>query len=319
MSPKRRCELSACKVSLILLVCFGACSFGALCAAPQDSNQPHVLSEEVRLVLLPVVVWNHQGHFVTGLTASNFRVYEDGLLQEISKFEDTDVPVTVGIVVDHSGSMAARRYEVIEGALAFVQESNPQDWEFVVNFGNTVSFGLPPGVAFTSNIGELRAALSVPNASGKTALYDAISAALRHFVPDDPNKKVLLLISDGGDNASTHTFRQALRQTQAANVVIYSIGLLDAYSADQNPQVLVKLAKATGGEVYFPNSPEEILSVCKRIAQDIRHQYTLGYEPPANGPEGYRKIRVRVHAPGHGKIFVRTRSGYFYTPNPVSH
>ncbi|HEX4076785.1 MAG TPA: VWA domain-containing protein [Candidatus Acidoferrales bacterium] len=296
-----------------------AASFQASFASPpagatsgRDAPSNAVLSEETRLVVVPVSVTDRQGHFVSGLKESNFRVYEDGKAQEIAVFRDADVPVTVGIVVDHSGSMEVKSDEVIQGATAFVEASNPQDKEFVVNFGKTVSFGLSANVPFTSNIAELRAALSTPSASGMTALYDAVAMALQHFQGSEVDKKVLLLISDGGDNASAHKLSQVLRMAQAANVVIYAIGLLDPFSADQNPDVLRKFARGTGGEVYFPNSTIEVVSVCVAIATDIRHQYTLAYAPPENGGKRrYRRIHVVVHAPGRGRLFVRTRKGYF--------
>jgi Ca-activated chloride channel family protein len=281
----------------------------------QDTSKDNVISEDVNLLVLPVAVTDRAGHFVSGLEASNFRVYEEGRLQKITLFHHEDIPVTIGLVVDHSGSMVAKQLQVIEGAQAFVHASNPQNREFVVDFGNTVSFALPPNVPFTNDVEQLTAALSTPSASGKTALYDAVVAALKHVREDSNQKRVLILISDGGDNASQHTFAQALRLAQAGNVVIYAIGLLDELSADQNPNVLKKLTAETGGQAYFPNSLAEIVSLCQQIAADIRQQYTLGYSPLDPNRSGYRKIRVNVTAPGRGKLFVRTRAGYFVPAN----
>jgi VWFA-related protein len=288
-------------------------SFGARPALGQEfsPSPPAVLSEETKLVVVPVSATDRQGHFVAGLKESNFRVYEDGKAQSIAAFRDADVPVTVGILVDHSGSMAAKSDDVIQGATAFVQASNPQDEEFVVNFGNGISFGLPPDVPFTGNIAELRAALSTPSTTGMTALYDAMAAAIQHFQGSPTDKKVLLLISDGGDDVSRHKFGEILHMAQGANVAIYSIGLLDPLSADQNPEVLRKFARETAGEVYFPNSTIGVVSVCIAIANDIRHQYTLAYAPPANGKAGSHRIRVVVHAPGRGRLTVRARKEYF--------
>jgi Ca-activated chloride channel family protein len=286
--------------------------------AAQDGSSHYVISEDVNLVVLPVTVRERNGRFVSGLNVSNFQVYEDGKLQKVTLFRDEDVPVTVGLVVDHSGSMAAKQLEVIEGAQAFVQASNPQDREFVVNFNSTVSFPLPENVAFTSNPDVLRAALSTPSASGKTALYDALAAAMEHFQNGDADKRVLLLISDGGDNASKNSFSQVFQMTQTANVMIYAIGLFDEHSADQNPKVLKKLAEETGGQAYFPTSLAQIVSVCREIAAEIRHQYTLGYSPADSGRSGYRKIHVSVTAPGRGKLSVRTRTGYFSPPQRPS-
>jgi VWFA-related protein len=279
----------------------------------QQNSGGALITKQVSLVLLPVTVTDREGHFVTGVDVSDFRVFEDGHPQQIQLFRHEDTPVTVGILVDRSGSMAARSGDVIAGAAAFVQASNPQDREFVVNFSDKVEFGLPANIAFTNDANELKTALSLVPPSGRTALFDALSAGLAHFQKDDPDKKVLLLISDGGDNASQHTFAQVLRMAQSSNVVIYAIGLLDEHSADQNPSVLRKLARQTGGYIYFPNTTAEIVKVCREIAEEIRHQYTLGYDPPETGRPSYRKIRVTVTAHGRGKLFVRTRSGYFFS------
>jgi Ca-activated chloride channel family protein len=293
-----------------------SCLFSHPFVTAQDTSHEHVLTVDTRFVLLPVMVTNREGHFVSGLDVSNFRVYENGRPQKIDVFRNSDVPVTVGLVVDHSGSMSSKMDKVIEGTLAFVQASNPQDREFAVNFSDAVSLGLAPSVAFTSNTNDLRAALLATRPSGKTALYDALEVALEHLRSDPSDKKAILLISDGGDNASSHNFAQVLRMAQSTNVIIYTIGLLDEYDADQNPQVLKKLARETGGEAYFPNSIPAITDTCRQIAMDIRHQYTLGYTPPNTGQSGYRKLRVSVRAESWGKLFVRTRSGYFLPSNP---
>jgi len=277
----------------------------------QDNQNSYVISETVNLVELPVTVRDSKGQFVSGLEQPNFHVYEKGLMQDITLFRNEDVPVTAGLVVDHSGSMGNKRDEVMQGARAFVQASNPQDRDFVVNFSDTVTFGLPSDIPFTSNTEDLQAALLATPLSGKTALYDAVAAALERLQKDKRDKKVLLLISDGGDNASRHNFSEVLRMAQAANVVIYTVGLFDENAADQNPKVLKKFAADTGAQVYFPMSPTEVVSVCKEIAADIRHQYTLGYSPPNPEGGGYRPVRVKVNAPSRGKLSVRTRAGYF--------
>ncbi len=310
--PMNRLSPRICLLAFACLQILVALSPNAL--AQQKNPQNFAISKDVDLVLLPVMVRNAKGQFVSGLDASDFRVYEKGRPQKISLFRSEDVPVTVGILVDHSRSMAAWRDQVIRGAGAFVQASNLQDKEFVVNFGNSARLTLPPNVQFTSNAEELQNALSVPYASGKTTLYDALAAALQHIQASTPNKKVLLLISDGGDNASQRNFSEVLKMAQTANVLIYSIGLLDELSADQNPGVLKKLALATGGESYFPASEAELIADCRLIARDIRHQYTLGYNPTDDNDSGYRKIRVRVSATGRGKLIFRTRTDYFLPP-----
>lgn len=283
----------------------------------QEPSTGHVLSTEANLVVLPVTVRDRRGQFVSNLDKSNFHVYEDGKIQNITLFRNQDVPATVGLVVDHSASMAAKQLQVIEAAQTFVQASNPQDREFVVNFSDTVSLALPGNVAFSNDVEFLRSALSIPFASGRTALYDALLVAMEHFEKNGADRKVLLLVSDGGDNASKHNFSQVLRTTQTDDVIIYAIGLFDVNSADSNPRILKKLADETGGRAYFPSSYSELLNACRNIALDIRHQYILGYAPPGTSHPGYRRIRVRVATAGHGKLFVRTRPGYYYVPPPA--
>lgn len=283
--------------------------------AAQENSSPFSIHREVDLVVLPVTVTDRNGQFVSDLDQANFHAYEDGKPQEIKLFRHEDIPVAAGLVVDHSGSMAAKQVEVIAGAQAFVQASNPEGREFVINFSGVPSFGLPPNMEFTSRVDDLVAALSTPYASGKTALYDAVALGLNRLQGAQLDKKVLLLISDGGDNASKLTFAEVLREAQAANVVIYSIGLLDEHNADQNPDVLKKFARDTGGQAYFPNSLAELLRVCRDIAADIRHQYTIGYNPPDALRGGYRKVHVRVTAPGRGRLTVRTRTSYIVPTN----
>jgi Ca-activated chloride channel family protein len=263
-------------VSLCLSICF---DFLPATEAAQESSEHPVIARAVDLVVLPVTVKDRNGQFVSGLTSKNFQVYEDGHPQEISLFRQEDTPVTVGLVVDHSASMAAKNSEVMAGAVAFVQASNAQDRDFVVNFSDTVSLGLPGGAEFTADVGQLQVAISARVISGRTALYDGLAAALEHFQAAPLDKKVIVLISDGGDNNSGRNFAQVLHMAQAANVVIYAIGLFDEQSTDQNPKVLQKLAKDTGGYAYFPGSYSEVVNTCKQIAADIRHQYTIGYMP----------------------------------------
>jgi Ca-activated chloride channel family protein len=316
-SPLPKCK--ALYLCLLLLACLPISSrLPATVSAAQESSSQFSIRKEVSLVVLPVTVTDRNGQFVTGLDQANFHAYEDGKPQEITLFRHEDIPVAAGLLVDHSGSMAPRQLEVIAGAQAFVQASNPQDREFVINFSGVPSFGLPSNMDFTSRVDDLVAALSTPYATGKTALYDAVAVALKRLQDDPLDKRVLLLISDGGDNASTRTLAQVLREAQAANVVIYAIGLLDEHNADQNPDVLKKFARDTGGQAYFPNSLADLLRVCQDIAADIRHQYTIGYSPPDASRAGYRKVRVSLTAPGRGRLTVRTRTSYFIASNTSS-
>ncbi len=276
--------------------------------AREDADE-YKISVNVGLVVLPVTVTDRKDHAVPNLVAENFRVYENGQIQKIVLFKHEDLPVTVGLVVDASGSMLPRRGQVIEAASVFARSSNPQDQIFVVNFSDSASLGLPAKVAFTDRPALLTTALS-DSMGGRTALYDALAMALQHLQQGRWDKKVLILVSDGGDNTSHLTFPQILRQVEAANALIYTVGILDEQEADQNPGILKRLAKAAGGKAYFPESASEVITICAEIARDLREQYTLGYVPSRGNPATYRKITVKVSAPGKPKLVARTREGY---------
>ncbi|HWF38374.1 MAG TPA: VWA domain-containing protein [Candidatus Acidoferrales bacterium] len=280
---------------------------------PARSADEHIIRSEADLVVLPVTVKDHQGRFVSGLQQQDFQVYENGQPQTISDFSHSDVPVTAGLVVDSSGSMHLNRPEVAAAAKDFLSSSNPRDQVFVVNFNEQASLGLPSGVAFTSNVGELEAAVFRGPSTGMTALYDAIGLGLKHLNDSlDNNKKALIIISDGGDNASHEDFHKVLNTALHENAIIYAIGILDEQEADVSPRILRKLAKDTGGRAFFPTSASVLPDICHEIATDLREQYTIAYIPSDRRENGaYRTIRVTVHAPGKGSLVVRTRKGYF--------
>lgn len=298
-------------------------------AWPQESSSPqsyqggdYTISVSVDMVVLPATAQDHKGALVSGLAKDDFQVYEDGVLQPIKYFSHDDVPVTVGLVVDNSGSMRPKRLEVNAAALAFVRSSNPQDQMFVVNFNEKVSFGLSDQLPFTDNVEQLEAALSGTAAVGQTALYDAVAAALDHLKKGDRDKKVLVVISDGGDNASKHSLNQILSMVGHPGVVVYTIGIFDEEDEDRNPQVLKQLAKNTGGEAFLPESLKDVIPICERIAHDIRNQYTIAYVPTNRKRDGtYRVIQVKASAPGRGRLSVRTRTGYYApsaSPSPAA-
>ena len=214
-----------------------------------------IIRSQTDLVILPVSVTNHKGRFVPDLAKQYFRVYENGQAQSISEFSRSDVPVTAGLVIDSSGSMAPNRREVAEAAKDFLESSNPQDQIFAVNFNEKVSLGLPSGDAFTSNVGQLEAAVLRGPSTGMTALYHAISVALKHLEAGSEQKKALIIISDGGDNASRESFRQVLNSALHSHAILYTIGIMSEEESDVNPSALRKLAKATGGRAFFRNPP----------------------------------------------------------------
>jgi len=279
--------------------------------SPSDSGGEYTLKLNANMVILSATVLDRHNALVSGLNKDDFKIYEDGTLQQIKNFSHEDIPVTVGILVDNSYSMSPKRADVIAAALAFAHSSNPQDQMFIVNFNDHVSFGLPAATPFTDQQDQLQVALSGIRAIGQTSLYDGLAAALEHLKQGNRDKKVLLLISDGGDNASKHTLAQVIDMAKHSAAIIYSIGIYDEQDGDQNPGVLRRFAKETGGEAFFPESPKDITSICEGIARDIRTQYTLTYVPTIASQDGrYRGIEVKASMHSRGRLFVRTRTGY---------
>jgi Ca-activated chloride channel family protein len=301
--------------SLLLFVC----TSGSLqLLGKQKSTGPDdqaKIAVTANLVLLPVKVTNGRGTFVSGLKLQDFRVYEDGKLQDLTVFEDEDTPVTVGLVVDHSRSMGSKLPGVVIAVSFFAHSSNPQDEMFVVDFNDDVSIELMRGKAFSNDAKDLEEALTAVSARGRTALYDAVSEGLHHLQYGRWGKKALVVISDGGDNASHLKYSQVLAQARRSQALIYSVALLGASGEEEDPRVLLKLCKDTGGIAYFPKPAERVADISKEIARDLREQYTIGYVPRKMGSaDSFRKIQVKIAAPNRDKLHVRTRLGYL----PVS-
>jgi VWFA-related protein len=294
----------------------GAFAFQTEQNSPGDKD--FTIRSDVRLVLLDVSVRDTKGGFVSGLTQDNFTVYEDGKPQKIAQFANQDVPVTVGIVVDESRSMRPKRAEVITAALTFIGSSNPQDEVFIINFNEKVYHGLPDTVLFTDNITLLRTALMSTLPDGRTALYDAIFASLHQLDMGRADKKTLVLISDGGDNVSSHTRRDVQEKVTDTLATIYTIGIFDQDDPDRNPDLLKWLANVSGGVAYFPEKLEGIVPICRQIAKDIRTRYTIAYIPPEGKPGVLRHIKVVASAPDHGKLIARTRAQYTYSPDELA-
>jgi Ca-activated chloride channel family protein len=298
-------------LAVLLLLTIGT-AWPQTSSPSQGPGQEPTFRVDTTLVVLHATVQTHKGVPVSGLTEDNFQVYEDGVLQQIKNFSHEDIPVTVGLVIDNSGSMRTKRSQVIAAALAFARSSNPLDQMFVVNFNEHVSFGLPEDTPFTDQLPQLELALARIATDGETALYDAVATALEHLNKGDRDKKVLIVISDGGDNASTHSLAQITAMARQPGSIIYTIGLFDESDEDRNPKVLKQLANETGGEVFLPQSIKEVVPICERIAHDIRNQYTIAYVPMNKKQDGaYRSIQVKAVAQGHGDLLVRTRAGYF--------
>jgi Ca-activated chloride channel family protein len=281
-----------------------------LCLALPECAQPQI-SVNVDLVVLQATVRDRGNHVVSDLHEQDFEVYEDGVRQALTVFRHEDVPVTVGLIVDHSGSMRPKLTDVVEAARRFARSSNPEDQMFVVNFNENVTLGLPRGISLTNQPGELERAIGNTPATGQTALYDAVVEGLERCRAGGPEKKVLIVISDGGDNRSAVGLSDVLRKAAKSSASVYTVGIFTPEDPDRNPDVLRRLARATGGEAYFPGQFNEVVEICERIARDIRHQYTIGYVSSNPAPAGAsRAIRVVARQAGKRGLSVLTRSSY---------
>jgi VWFA-related protein len=279
------------------------------CLSPVPSSSGQVLSVYSDLVVVPARV-EQKGTTVTGLTAHNFLVFEDGVPQKLSVFGAQDEPVTIGLLVDNSSSMYRNRSRVIEAASEFARLINPRDELFVVHFNDQIIFGLPPSVPFTSDRASIRSAIARMGSLGQTALHDAILAGLSRLDRGAMQRRALVLISDGDDNASRRTFDEVIDRARRTDALIFSIAIIDE-SAESNLKALKDLAVATGGHVWTPRRIEDVRSAFEQVAEDIRTGYTLGYASTNPNRDGkYRKIQVLARDARGKRLTVRTRAGY---------
>ncbi|HXJ04037.1 MAG TPA: VWA domain-containing protein [Candidatus Acidoferrum sp.] len=288
---------------------------------PNAGRQGSTIKVDVGLVVLHTTVLDDRGKFADGLKAENFRVFEDKVEQKLSTFKREDVPVSMGLVIDNSGSMRDKRPRVNEAAITLVEASNKQDEAFVVNFND--DFYLDLDKDFTSSIPELKEALERIDSRGSTALFDAIIGSLDHLKKASKDKRVLLVVTDGEDNSSHNSLEKTLREIQKTNTVIYTIGLLgDEKRKEKNNamRALKHIAEASGGLAFFPESVDDVHSICEQVAHDIRNQYTLAYYPSNTNKDGtFRAVSVQVIPPhGRGKLVARTRNGYYAPGGPAS-
>ncbi len=277
-------------------------------AQEDDSGGGFVFKKEIEEVVLHATVVDDQNHLITGLTRDKFEVFEDGKRQDLTSFRKERVPVALGILIDNSGSMLPKRAKVNEAALQLVDASQQEDRVFVVNFGDDAFLDQD----YTQDVSKLRAALERVETKGSTALYDAIIAAVDHLNPTSPvQKKVLLVVTDGRDNASRATFQDVLRKLQSKNgPVLYTIAL-EQNERDGDRQSLITLCGQTGGTAFFPSSLDEVQSIASAIAQDIRSQYVIGYRSSNPHTTGvYHTIRVQALG-GPAPLRVATRAGYY--------
>jgi Ca-activated chloride channel family protein len=276
------------------------------------AQQPPVFSARSELVVLHVMVKDRRGAYVGGLPADAFHVFEEKRPQQIRVFEAEDAPVTVGLLIDSSGSMGPVRDRVIAASSAFVESSHPQDEVFALTFDDDVRAVLDRGSPFTSDAGVLRRALAnafVP--AGRTALYDAIDAGLRYVLQGSRERRVLVVVSDGGDNASHAGLTSTLTATLASNTAVYTVALVDPLDSDSDPGRLARFAKASGGTAFAPRDIAGVERALQEISRDIRHSYTIGYEPELAGRHpGFHPIRVEVRGRDGQTLVTRTREGY---------
>jgi VWFA-related protein len=301
------------RLASILLIFSLAPVLTAQNSTPAPPSSDFEISVDLNLVILPVTVHDRKGGFAGGLTKEDFEVYEDGVKQTIRLFRNEDIPVTAGIVVDHSGSMMSKIGDVVAAAENFARLSNPRDQMFVVNFNEHARLGLPRDVAFTHSATLLQRAIENAPVTGQTALYDALTIALDRLDEAAPEKKVLVVFSDGGDNASRAKLDDVLRKVAQSNAIVYTIGIFATEDPDKNVGVLRRLAKESGGEAYFPRQYEDAVEICGEIAKEIRRQYTLGYVSSSTKAERHRDVKVVARQDGK-KLKVRTRTGYEAAP-----
>jgi VWFA-related protein len=283
-----------------------------------DESGVFVIRKDVDEVLLHATVVDDRQHIVTNLDRNAFTVFEDGKPQSIVSFRHEDIPVAMGIVIDNSGSMREKRAKVNQAALNLVRSSNPQDEVFVVNFNDEYYLDQD----FTNDLLKLKDALEKIDAKGGTALYEAVVASADHLKRNARlERKVLFVVTDGEDNASRETLEQAVKQLQEENgPSVYAIGILgDEDHPKRARRALEIIAQRTGGLAFFPKTLDEVDEISRQVAHDIRNQYTIGYKP-TNPKEsgGFRTIRVEAKAKGHGKLMVRTKSGYYAGSQPAA-
>ena len=285
----------------------------ALFALPDDKETASETKSanirlDVNLVQLPVTVTDEKGRSVP-LTQEAFRVLVDGKPQPITVFQGEDAPVTAGILLDNSASMEPKKAEVIAAALAFARGSNPLDQMFVVHFSDHPRLGLPPETPFTGDVSALERAISRFDLGGTTALYDALMFAQLHFRDAAYHRRVLLIITDGADNASAASLRDVIVNAQRTGVTLFIVGMFDENEHSGNIPELTRLAEDTGGRAFFPDALADITRVCEESAREIRREYTLGFPGAEDG--SYHHIDVTAQDPRYGTLRVHTRPGYF--------
>ena len=277
---------------------------------PQE--QEYKLTAQANLVILDVGVRENSGGLAGNLEKDNFRVFENGKQQTIVDFNRGDEPVTVGLVIDNSGSMRSKRNAVNRAAMGFLDGSNPRDEVFITHFNDSVRRSLPETTLFSDDRNLLVKSLARDPSRGRTALYDAVISSLHQLEQGKQTRKSLLVVSDGGDNASDKRLNDVIEALRGSFATIYAIGVYDNDDPDRNPAVLRRLAEISGGEAYFPKELDDVQDICGRIAKDLRNRYTITYVPSEASANRVRRIRVEVANSSHSKFVVHARTSYVF-------
>ncbi len=296
----------------IAMALVAAGAFVSVPSAVQDPP-PTFIRSSTELVLLPATVVDRRGAFVSGLPRERFAVFDNDRRQEVALFDNSDTPVTVGLIVDTSSSMGPKLPEVSAAALVLAGASNPDDEFFMIDFGDKVR--TPEPELLTFNKLRFETILQRLVARGRTALYDGLLAGLVRMKDVGRTRKALVVISDGADNASTHTLDDVLLEARRSNVTLFTIGLFSEDDKDRNPAVLQSLAESTGGQRFLPKTPLLLMAACETIARELRSGYLLGYTPP-DRDGAFHRVRITLERGSGGNMSVRTRPGYFASEAP---
>lgn len=295
----------------LLITALGVC---ASTAPRQTQDGPPVLSIRTDLVTLTVTVVDRKGAFVTGLRQDHFTIYDNDESRPIQFFTNEDAPATIGLVIDSSGSMRGQRERIASAVAAFAATSHPLDEFFTLNFNDRVWLGLPPSQTFTADRHLLLAAISALPTEGMSALYDGLDRALDQLELGTLDRKALIVLSDGGDNASAQTLEGVMEHARRSGAAIYAVTLFDQDNHDARPRVLRRLARETGGDAFTPKRTSDVMDSFTQIARELRSVYTIGFVPPDTAESGFRSIRVVADAGDGRQLIARTRAGYYARP-----